>query len=801
MYLVGVIPGPSKPSTVEINHFLAVLVDELLLFWTPGVRYTRTALHALGRMVRLAVIPLVCDLVGARQVAGVGPHGHNHMLCTCCTLSQDDVEDTRPGKPRSLEAHLADAKAWRDAKSTYEREKLFKSNGIRWTELLRLGYWNPILYVVIDSMHDIYLGLLQRHIRDFWGIHTKLDDGDASGRDSVKAPPRPSRSVMDTGLDCLLHGSDVDLEACGRPVLYYLCMERNLRHAGTTRMLTRNLVIWVPIQRATVPAKLVGSGALMLERARTSTGLAQRGLAVLRTMCKLRQLSADGTRAILAYRLWAWFQREDRISKGLSLEPDAQFPSPTQPGSPESPRSSTVDDPVLPRLFTFIRPATAALGRQTLAEYVRDRSHLQVPSWVNPPPLAFGTTEHGKLSADQWRTVALISLPVTLIRTWGLEAGRRFDMLVNFLHLVEAVATLDHFEADHRTMARADKLLQQYLDGVKELYKGSKIQPNHHASLHLTMFIALFGPVHSWRAFAFERLNYMMQSLNINGNFGELEMTFMMQISRMANLRPLLRTEPVRTAMPFFTAAYDRIAEEDRRGIRLDETLRSSDGDAVHVVASAGRKTCRNAILEDAIYNALRDRLRLEGIQSKGDGSGRNILEADSKVLSRSVVAHTTLSIRGVLYKCERTSCKDSNIVFRHPAFNEERPGRISHIFSHRRTSVSGYVEEMFIAVRAHENLNAEDRSQDPYRRFPVGGNLYYDVFDRSAFIVRPADILCHFARTSMKGAEFKRTVRGSDRNTTTQTLHFAKPCVHVLKLDRVGVRWHACSTHTDGIW
>ena len=166
------------------------------------------------------------------------------------------------------------------------------------------------------------------------------------------------------------------------------------------------------------------------------------------------------------------------------------------------------------------RPSTAALGMQTLAQYVRDRSQLQVPSWVNPPPLAFGTTEHGKLSADQWRTVALISLPITLIRTWGLETGRRFEMLSNFLHLVEAVAALDYFEADRRTMARADELLQKYLDGVKELYKGSKIQPNHHASLHLTMFIALFGPVHSWRAFAFERLNYMMQSLNINGNFG-----------------------------------------------------------------------------------------------------------------------------------------------------------------------------------------------------------------------------------------------------------------------------------------
>ena len=120
---------------------------------------------------------------------------------------------------------------------------------------------------------------------------------------------------------------------------------------------------------------------------------------------------------------------------------------------------------------------------------------MEVPSWVNPAPLAFGTSKHGKLSADQWRTVSLINLPISLIRTWGLEEGRRYDMLVNFLHLVEAVATLGYLEADKDSLALADELLLKYLEGVKELYKGAKIVPNHHLALHLTMFITLFGPV------------------------------------------------------------------------------------------------------------------------------------------------------------------------------------------------------------------------------------------------------------------------------------------------------------------
>lgn len=42
VYLVGVIPGPDKPSTSQINHYISLLVDDLLQFWTTGVQYTQT---------------------------------------------------------------------------------------------------------------------------------------------------------------------------------------------------------------------------------------------------------------------------------------------------------------------------------------------------------------------------------------------------------------------------------------------------------------------------------------------------------------------------------------------------------------------------------------------------------------------------------------------------------------------------------------------------------------------------------------------------------------------------------------
>lgn len=98
---------------------------------------------------------------------------------------------------------------------------------------------------------------------------------------------------------------------------------------------------------------------------------------------------------------------------------------------------------------------------------------MQLPSWVNPAPLAFGTSQHG-LSADQWQTVATINLPVTLARTWGVEGGRRLEMVRNFLNLVDAIQCLGFYETDDKNLRRADMKLKAYLEGVKSLYEGAK---------------------------------------------------------------------------------------------------------------------------------------------------------------------------------------------------------------------------------------------------------------------------------------------------------------------------------------
>ncbi|KAL1944059.1 hypothetical protein VTO73DRAFT_3877 [Trametes versicolor] len=853
IYLVGVIPGPTKPSTSQINHSLALIVDELLDFWNPGVYYTKTALSPEGRLVRAALVPLVADLLAARQLSGMGPHNHSRFLCSLCTTSADNVEDIDPStfQPRNLEQHRADANAWLKARTTLEREQLYTQTGVRYSELLRLPYWNPLLYTVVDTMHNLYLGVLQRHIRAIWGISVDVGDGDASDINSAKAPPRPPEDKMSIGTNLLLYADEKELRKAGKAVLYHLCVDRGIRRAGTIPQLVKNLVAWrkkegITVERrdvrtetsqdaafkvdygGTEPSKEIKSAEKTLRGDKASTALENKKKDVLIAMCRARSMEIDYanvTRPVLAKHLISWLE-EQRLTESLqnmtlgetessdeSEEPHT-FPtsliadSTSGPSRRSGPTAQTEDshdadgravhdnDSHNPAQQDTAPPAgsrntQAAIGRDTLDAYVEDRSRMELPSWVNAPPAAFGTTQHGKLSADQWRTLCIINLPVSLIRTWSFQEERRVKMLQNFLKLVEAVETFGLLEIDERQIATAERLMQEYLEGVKELYQGAKIQPNHHLSLHIGVFLRLFGPVHSWRSFVFERFNFYLQSLNTNMTFGELELTFMMHSCRAANFQPLLRSPPVQRYMQDFSNALTAAGKHDRRGMRLDAILRSSTGTSTpdeSLPQGEPYKGSRPAHLEAAVYKALLERFSFEdGAQYMDERQYFSEHPAGKLPLPRTAVRCTSVFLDGVSYKPWNRSPGDSNVMFRHPALgNELRPGRIETVALHTRRNTHGQdISETFLVIRPLKPLNDSDAELDPYRKYPgVGGRLYYDAYEDQIRVLRGEDVASHFALTRMDHLVVK--VASEADTTKTAERRISKPCIHVRPLDRL---------------
>lgn len=181
------------------------------------------------------------------------------------------------------------------------------------------------------------------------------------------------------------------------------------------------------------------------------------------------------------------------------------------------------------RIARIIRPSkskatSAVLGRETLAEVHTDLNRTTVPSWVSPVPKNAGTKQHGKLSADQWRTLCTIHLPITLIRIWGQknEGSRERRMLDNFLDLVTAVEVAGMLITSDAHIAEYQRAILRYLRTMQDLYKDAPFKPNHHLAIHVgDTILPQFGPLHPIRAFHTERNNFTLQMENTNMKFGE----------------------------------------------------------------------------------------------------------------------------------------------------------------------------------------------------------------------------------------------------------------------------------------
>lgn len=171
----------------------------------------------------------------------------------------------------------------------------------------------------------------------------------------------------------------------------------------------------------------------------------------------------------------------------------------------------------------------SVIGHGVLAAIHSDIELAQLPSWMQSAPKDLGSIAHGKLSADEWRVASTVHLVFTLIRLWGHydETERKRQMLDNYMQLVRAVNVAGSLRISEEEIEDYETSLLNYLRGMKSLYQEASITPNHHIAVHLPSFLRRFGPVHAWRAYAFERFNYLLQKTNTNKKTGAYSSTML----------------------------------------------------------------------------------------------------------------------------------------------------------------------------------------------------------------------------------------------------------------------------------
>lgn len=178
LLILGLLPGPDEVSLHKINHYLAPMIDELETLWN-GVTINRTFECRNGKTIRAALILVSCDIPAARKICG-----HVSALVSCHRCQKQANYENRHHNFAGMDSmdewfisrdplqHREDALGWRRCNTTTSRKQFVKQTGVRWSELLRLPYFDPIRFLTVDPMHCLFLGIAKWIVKRIW-----IDEG------------------------------------------------------------------------------------------------------------------------------------------------------------------------------------------------------------------------------------------------------------------------------------------------------------------------------------------------------------------------------------------------------------------------------------------------------------------------------------------------------------------------------------------------------------------------------------------------------------------------------------------------
>ncbi|KDQ05579.1 hypothetical protein BOTBODRAFT_182420 [Botryobasidium botryosum FD-172 SS1] len=177
LLLSGMTPGPKEPTAEQLQEYLILLVDDLIMLLEQGVMI-RTPLHPEGRLVRAVLIGIICDHPAMCKMSGFADKGHLSVPCTYCKVTKDDLKSDAGlsnGFPaRDGDEHKRRVFEYRDLKTAAERKAHFAKHGAHWAEVCRLPYFDPVRMTIIDPMHNLLLGIVKDHWYKEWICRSAL---------------------------------------------------------------------------------------------------------------------------------------------------------------------------------------------------------------------------------------------------------------------------------------------------------------------------------------------------------------------------------------------------------------------------------------------------------------------------------------------------------------------------------------------------------------------------------------------------------------------------------------------------
>lgn len=178
---LALIPGPNEPKLHQLNHYLVPLVDQLIELW-QGVELPKTFEHPNGKKIKCAIFCCSCDIPATRKLCG-------HILARIACyryIKQADYDDRNQPNfsglsdmdtwfiERDVKEVRKNAIGWKNCKTQEQRQKHVSETFVRWSEIYRLPYFDPVRFLVVDPMHCLFLGIAKWIVTRLWIEEGKL---------------------------------------------------------------------------------------------------------------------------------------------------------------------------------------------------------------------------------------------------------------------------------------------------------------------------------------------------------------------------------------------------------------------------------------------------------------------------------------------------------------------------------------------------------------------------------------------------------------------------------------------------
>lgn len=242
VFIFCVFPGPKEPSIEQLNNVMTFLVDQFCVFWNPGVYYTSTPRHPHGRLAKVAIVLVLADLIAARKISGLA------KWCTQCPVLAMDIDNLKPETwpaPRSAEEHRELAEEWK-ALGSKGKVKHFQQYGVRWSELLRLPYFDMPKFTAVELSHNLLTNCADHHLRHLWEMDALAPDGLGDGATGQAKKKRPVQPVeVEYGWMLVNRGTKEQLKQLKAGILEECCKRAGEPYGGRKMVLLEGLERYV----------------------------------------------------------------------------------------------------------------------------------------------------------------------------------------------------------------------------------------------------------------------------------------------------------------------------------------------------------------------------------------------------------------------------------------------------------------------------------------------------------------------------------------------------------------------------